>query len=55
MHHAKFECNYGVPFPIDFDRMFGTWEEWKDFKKTGKLAAADEMAKRRGEKSSKTK
>ena len=21
LHHAKFECNYGVPFPIDFDRM----------------------------------
>ncbi len=24
LHHAKFECNYGVPL-IDFDRLFGTW------------------------------
>ena len=55
LHHAKFECNYGVPFPIDFDRMFGTWEDWKDFKKTGKLSAAAEMAKRRGEPSNKAK
>jgi len=55
LHHAKFECNYGVPFPIDFDRMFGTWEEWKDFKKTGKLSAAAEMAKRRGETPQKAK
>ena len=27
LHHAFFEVNYGVPFPIDFDRMFGTWME----------------------------
>jgi len=41
LHHAKFECNYGVPFPIDFDKMFGTWVEYKDFKKTGKVEASE--------------
>ena len=25
LHHAKFECNYGVPFPINLDKLFGTW------------------------------
>eukprot|EP01012_Entosiphon_sulcatum_P057982 TRINITY_DN81899_c0_g1_i1.p1 TRINITY_DN81899_c0_g1~~TRINITY_DN81899_c0_g1_i1.p1 ORF type:complete len:334 (+),score=41.23 TRINITY_DN81899_c0_g1_i1:27-1004(+) len=24
LHHAKFECNYGVPL-INFDKLFGTW------------------------------
>lgn len=26
LHHAKFECNYGVPL-INFDRLFGTWQD----------------------------
>jgi len=35
LHHAKFECNYGVPFPIDFDKMFGTWVDYKEYKNKG--------------------
>ncbi|CAF3804228.1 unnamed protein product [Rotaria sordida] len=27
LHHALFECNYGVPL-IDFDRLFGTYKEY---------------------------
>ena len=27
LHHAVFECNYGVPL-IDFDRFFGTYKEF---------------------------
>jgi len=27
LHHASFECNYGVPL-IDFDRLFGTYKEF---------------------------
>lgn len=47
LHHAKFECNYGVPFPIDFDKMFGTWVDYKEFKANGrKLPKA--MAKQIG-------
>eukprot|EP00995_Heteronema_vittatum_P010434 NODE_589_length_1277_cov_421.285016_g424_i0.p1 GENE.NODE_589_length_1277_cov_421.285016_g424_i0~~NODE_589_length_1277_cov_421.285016_g424_i0.p1 ORF type:complete len:358 (-),score=106.95 NODE_589_length_1277_cov_421.285016_g424_i0:203-1189(-) len=33
LHHAKFEVNYGVPFPFNFDKYFGTWmdpTEWKE-------------------------
>jgi len=33
LHHAKFECNYGVPL-VDFDKLFGTWLEWEDYKVT---------------------
>lgn len=33
LHHAKFECNYGVPL-IDFDRLFGSWMEYEDYKKS---------------------
>jgi len=29
LHHAKFECNYGVPFPINLDKLFGTWLDHK--------------------------
>jgi len=32
LHHAKFECNYGVPL-IDFDRLFGTWLDYEDYQK----------------------
>merc|ERR1719198_1620571 len=35
LHHAKFECNYGVPFPVNFDKMFGTWVDYKEFKANG--------------------
>jgi len=27
LHHAKFECNYGVPL-INFDKLFGTWVDY---------------------------
>ena len=52
LHHAKFECNYGVPWPICFDTMFGTFVDYAEFKKNGnkmpkKLAAS--VATRRGE------
>jgi len=32
LHHATFECNYGVPL-VDFDRLFGTWVEYEDYVK----------------------
>lgn len=41
LHHAKFECNYGVPFPINMDRIFGTWAEWSVYKETGELTVGD--------------
>lgn len=37
LHHAKFECNYGVPFPVNLDKLFGTWADWETYKKTGEL------------------
>ena len=49
----RFECNYGVPFPIDFDRMFGTWVDYKEFKAAGgKMPkhVRDSIAARRGKK-----
>jgi len=39
LHHAFFECNYGVPL-IDFDKLFGTWVEYSDYKKTGSISGA---------------
>ena len=38
LHHARFECNYGVPL-MDFDRMFGTWVDYDEFKKMKNDAA----------------
>ena len=35
LHHHKFECNYGVPFPIDFDRIFGTHVDYEEFRANG--------------------
>jgi sterol desaturase/sphingolipid hydroxylase (fatty acid hydroxylase superfamily) len=32
LHHAKFECNYGVPWPVNMDKLCGTWLEYKDWK-----------------------
>lgn len=41
LHHAKFECNYGVPFPINLDLLFGTWADYDVFKETGELTVSD--------------
>merc|ERR1712032_538286 len=41
LHHSKFECNYGVPFPINLDKIFGTWADWEIYKKTGELSVGD--------------
>ena len=35
LHHAKFVCNYGVPFPVCFDTMFGTFVDHAEFVKNG--------------------
>ena len=40
LHHAKFECNYGVPFPVNLDKLCGTWADWDTFKETGQLSVA---------------
>lgn len=45
LHHAKFECNYGVPFPINFDKLFGTWLEYKEWKKTGSVKGIAQLEK----------
>lgn len=42
LHHAKFECNYGVPL-IDFDRLFGTWVDYADYKQTGSIRGAKNL------------
>jgi len=31
LHHAKYECNYGVPL-VNFDGLFGTWMDYKEYK-----------------------
>lgn len=31
LHHSKYECNYGVPWPINFDKMFNTWLDYKEY------------------------
>lgn len=36
LHHAALDCNYGVPFPYDFDRAFGSWVEIEWYVATGK-------------------
>eukprot|EP00445_Apocalathium_hangoei_P003494 CAMPEP_0203862510 /NCGR_PEP_ID=MMETSP0359-20131031/13626_1 /ASSEMBLY_ACC=CAM_ASM_000338 /TAXON_ID=268821 /ORGANISM="Scrippsiella Hangoei, Strain SHTV-5" /LENGTH=505 /DNA_ID=CAMNT_0050779905 /DNA_START=61 /DNA_END=1578 /DNA_ORIENTATION=+ len=41
LHHAKFECNYGVPFPINLDKLFGTWADWETYKATGELSVGE--------------
>jgi sterol desaturase/sphingolipid hydroxylase (fatty acid hydroxylase superfamily) len=43
LHHAKFECNYGVPL-VDFDRLFGTWVDYEDYLREGSLKAAKEKS-----------
>lgn len=44
LHHAKFECNYGVPL-VDFDRLFGTWVDYDEYKKAGSVKGAKEAKK----------
>lgn len=34
LHHSMFECNYGVPWPIDFDSLCGSWVAWEWVEKT---------------------
>jgi len=36
LHHAKFECNYGVPL-IPFDNLFGTWLDYDEWDKSQKI------------------
>lgn len=45
LHHAKFECNYGVPL-VDFDRLFGTWVDYEDYVKSGGSVKAAKEAKK---------
>jgi len=45
LHHAKFECNYGVPFPINLDKLFGTWVDWKASKEAGAQDDAEAIQK----------
>jgi len=35
LHHSKFECNYGVPWPFCFDTFFGTFVSYDEYKKNG--------------------
>lgn len=44
LHHAKFECNYGTTFPINMDRIFGTWCDYKEYKETGKVTTGSAKA-----------
>lgn len=44
LHHAKFECNYGGDFPINFDKIFGTWVEYSEYRETGALRAGSARA-----------
>jgi cytochrome b involved in lipid metabolism len=45
LHHAKFECNYGVPFPINLDLLLGTWADFEVWKATGKLTVSSKAEK----------
>eukprot|EP00747_Dinoflagellata_sp_TGD_P074342 gnl/TRDRNA2_/TRDRNA2_158283_c1_seq1.p1 gnl/TRDRNA2_/TRDRNA2_158283_c1~~gnl/TRDRNA2_/TRDRNA2_158283_c1_seq1.p1 ORF type:complete len:499 (+),score=88.65 gnl/TRDRNA2_/TRDRNA2_158283_c1_seq1:46-1542(+) len=44
LHHSKFECNYGVPWPVNFDKIFGTWVDYKEYKETGVIKANGEWS-----------
>lgn len=35
LHHAKFECNYGGTFPVNWDALFGTWQDPQEYKNNG--------------------
>jgi len=43
LHHAKFECNYGVPWPFDFDTLFGTWVDYREYKESGQIKASEKV------------
>ena len=45
LHHSKFECNYGVPFPVNFDKIFGTWQDYKEYKQNGGKMSAQMQKK----------
>mmetsp|Transcript_48034 Transcript_48034/g.104476 ORF Transcript_48034/g.104476 Transcript_48034/m.104476 type:complete len:495 (-) Transcript_48034:118-1602(-) len=45
LHHAKFECNYGVPFPFNFDKLFGTFVDYEEYKRTGQITASEKCAR----------
>ena len=45
LHHTKFECNYGVPFPFNFDKAFGSWVDYKEFKANGNKMPSQMEAK----------
>lgn len=45
LHHASFDCNYGVPL-IDFDKLFGSWVELEWYQTCGnKLRYAKKYGK----------
>jgi cytochrome b involved in lipid metabolism len=44
LHHMKFECNYGVPWPLNFDKFWGTWVNPEEYRKTGEANANGEWA-----------
>lgn len=45
LHHAHFECNYGVPL-LNFDKLFGTWVDYGVYVSVGrKFALAKERSR----------
>lgn len=45
LHHAKFECNYAGSFPIDWDSIFGTRQDFAEFRANGnKMTMKSERA-----------
>ena len=42
------QCNYGVPFPIDFDKLFGTWVDYQEYKVRGARHTRVRLAQRPG-------
>ena len=50
LHHALFECNFGVPWPVPFDHIFGSWvaNEWVELTRGKDGRASLDRAKRFG-------
>jgi hypothetical protein len=50
LHHALMECNYGVPWPVDLDTLFGSWVdmEWCEKARTADGKISLRRAKRYG-------
>ncbi len=44
LHHHRFDVNYGVPFPINFDAIFGSEVTAEDFKASGGKSLAEARA-----------